>query len=327
MPTHQKPSPTATALVVASFGRHYTIETNNGTRMLCHTRGKSQKKAKKKAAVVGDYITYSLAGDEAVIDNIEKRRNLLYRQDTIRSKVFVANIDTVLLWIAADPKPNLTQINKTLVACEAADIAVQIVLNKADLPQAESVWQHIVQPLQNIGYTCHLVSSKHPSQTQAAWDTLLHTLENKKTFVMGPSGAGKSTFINQLVPNAKAATQEISTALRAGKHTTTATSLYWLNQLKPTTNAHEERTSAIIDSPGFQEFGIQHIKPEELAQHMPDIQRTAQSGCKFHNCTHLHEPGCCVISTALDDNNPLLSKQRWQMYATLHAELNQTKNY
>lgn len=304
-----------TALVVAGFGRHYTIETPAGERLLCHTRGKSRK----KAAAVGDSIRWSLAGDEAVIDSIMERRNLLYRQDEMRSKVFVANTDMVLLWLAASPLPGQMQLGKTLVACEAAGIPVQIVLNKADLPQAAAVWQQTVQPLERIGYSCHLVSSLEPQTTgAAAWQTLLQQLHGRRTFVMGPSGAGKSTFINRLVPDARAATREISQALRTGRHTTTSTTLYWLDA---------SRESAVIDSPGFQEFGIQHIAPQQLPAYMPDIHRVAQTGCRFHNCTHLHEPGCCVIQAAQDAHDTRLEKARWELYTRLYAELNAPPRY
>lgn len=305
------------ALVVAAFGRHYTIETPTGKRLLCHTRGKSRK----KAAVVGDTIRWSLAGDEAVIDSIEKRRNLLYRQDDMRSKVFVANTDMVLLWLAVSPLPGQLQVAKTLVACEAAGIPVQIVLNKADLLQAAAVWQHSVQALQRIGYTCHLVSIREPQTTDAtaqAWQALLHALQGKRTFVMGPSGAGKSTFINRLVPSAAAATREISQALRTGRHTTTSTTLYWLDA---------SRSSAVIDSPGFQEFGIQHIGVQQLPACMPDVHRVAQAGCRFHNCTHLHEPGCSVIQAAQDGQDNRLDAERWQMYTRLYAELDTSPRY
>jgi energy-coupling factor transporter ATP-binding protein EcfA2 len=83
-------------------------------------------------------------------------------------------------------------------------------------------------------------------------DHLLKALQGKTTLVLGPSGAGKSTLINLLVPGALAETNEISQALNSGKHTTTSTTWYWVD---------EARTTALIDSPGFQEFGLNHIDP------------------------------------------------------------------
>jgi ribosome biogenesis GTPase len=46
--------------------------------------------------------------------------------------------------------------------------------------------------------------------------------------------------------------------------------------------------------------------------------RTHLGECRFHNCTHLHEPGC-AIKTALDQG--LISAQRYRIYEQLMAEL------
>ena len=81
-------------------------------------------------------------------------------------------------------------------------------------------------------------------------------LADRATLVLGPSGAGKSTLVNLMVPGARAQTAEISKALKTGRHTTTVTEWHWIDR---------ERTSALIDSPGFQEFGLRHIDPARLA--------------------------------------------------------------
>ncbi len=94
---------------------------------------------------------------------------------------------------------------------------------------------------------------------------LLKVLRGKTTLVLGPSGAGKSTLINLLVPEARALTGEISQALGSGKHTTTASTWYWVDP---------DRTTALIDSPGFQEFGLHHIDRMQLAALMPTSART-----------------------------------------------------
>ena len=93
--------------------------------------------------------------------------------------------------------------------------------------------------------------------TACSFEALLARLHGHTTLILGPSGAGKSTLINRAVPGAAAQTGEISQALNSGKHTTTTTTWYWLD---------DARTSALIDSPGFQEFGLRHIDP---MQHAP----------------------------------------------------------
>jgi ribosome biogenesis GTPase len=132
--------------------------------------------------------------------------------------------------------------------------------------------------------------------------------------VLGPSGAGKSTLINRLVPQANAATNIISKALQSGKHTTTSTTWYWMDAAK---------TAALMDSPGFQEFGLHHIPATDLAACMPDIGAHADH-CKFYNCTHVHEPECGV-RTALAQG--LIDAGRYKIYSQLFEELSAPKQY
>ena len=135
----------------------------------------------------------------------------------------------------------------------------------------------------------------------------------KTTWVLGPWGVGKSQLINLLIPSANVATNEISQALNTGKHTTTSTTLYW---------ADAERQTAIIDSPGLQEFGLYHIAPTQLPACMPDIGAHAKD-CKFYNCTHLHEPGCGVIDAVTNGSETRPSSEnRYRIYRELFDELN-----
>jgi ribosome small subunit-dependent GTPase A len=136
--------------------------------------------------------------------------------------------------------------------------------------------------------------------------------------VLGQARVGKSTLINALVPNANVATAEISQALNSGKHTTTSTTWHWVDA---------ERKTGLIDSPGFQEFGLHHIPPMQLAQLMPDVRVHAQA-CRFHNCTHLHEPGCGVITEAQVQGRPShITPNRWRLYRELFDELSQPPRY
>jgi len=78
-------------------------------------------------------------------------------------------------------------------------------------------------------------------------------IQGERVVFVGTSGVGKTTIINNLVPDAKSKTGEISRVLNSGKHTTTHATLYQVN----------EETS-LIDCPGIQAFGLHHIHPEEL---------------------------------------------------------------
>ena len=304
---------TRSGLVVAGFGRHVLVETDSGQRVICHPRGK------KGQALVGDRVLWLPSEDEGTIEKIVERSNVLYRQDEVRTKSFAANLDLVLILIAAEPEFSESQLTRALIAAESAGITAVVALNKSDLVEPFGRAWNKLAPYRAMGYQVAPLAIKPKTSTQpddAQTQVLLDLLQNKKTLVLGPSGAGKSSLTNLLVPHAKVLTAEISQALNSGKHTTTSTTLYWVD---------EARTTALIDSPGFQEFGLHHIEPMRLSTLMPDIQAHAQN-CKFYNCTHLHEPGCGVISQVSSAAGPGdISAARYRLYGELFAELSQTR--
>ena len=307
-------------LVVASYGRHFLIESPDGRRTICHPR------AKKSSAVVGDKVQWLASEDEGTIERIDPRRNLLYRQDEIRSKSFAANLDQALILIAAEPEFSESQLARALIACEAANITPIIALNKSDLQEPfERTWQRLAAYRQ-MHYGVLPLSLRFSMDTDKA--ALFKRLQGKTTLVLGPSGVGKSTLVNLLSQESKVGsgelvkTQEISQALNSGKHTTTSTTLYWLD---PT------RQTALIDSPGFQEFGLHHVEPMQLAALMPDLAQHL-GHCKFYNCTHLHEPGCGVRERvdfeAKSPSSPDgISARRYEIYSNLFAELSHPPTY
>ena len=297
--------------MVAGHGRHVLVETPDGRRLICHPRGK------KSQTVVGDHVLWQATQDEGTIEKVLERRNLFYRQDEIRTKMFAANLDQVLVLIAAEPVFSESQLSRALIAAEAEKIKPIIALNKSDLTEPfGQAWERM-GVYRDMGYTVVPLALKPKAEGIAATElaAMLPLLLGKTTLILGPSGSGKSTFINRLLPGAQVLTNEISTALNSGKHTTTSTSLYWVDAGK---------TTAVIDSPGFQEFGLNHIEPMHLASLMPDIK--AQAGdCKFYNCTHLHEPGCGVLRAMQSENAPSISANRYKIYGDLFAELSQKR--
>jgi len=301
-------------LVIAGHGRHVWVETPDGRRLICHPRGK------KSQTVVGDQVLWQASEDEGTIEKVLPRKNLFYRQDEIRTKSFAANLDQLLILIAAEPEFSESQLTRALIAAEAQQIRPIIALNKSDITEPFArAWDRLLV-YREMGYTLLSLALKPKGDSTAATELkdLLDVMLGKTTLILGPSGSGKSTLINRLLPHADVLTNEISTALNSGKHTTTSTSLYWVDEAK---------TTAVIDSPGFQEFGLQHIDAMHLAGLMPDIKAHA-SECKFYNCTHLHEPGCGVISVVKNGNGIHgISASRYKLYSDLFAELSQAQRY
>ncbi len=292
-----------TGLVVASHGRHCVVETPDGERRICHPRGK------KSQVVVGDRVQWLASTDEGTIEKVEPRSNLFYRQDEIRTKSFAANLDQILILIAAEPEFSEMQLTRALIAAEAEHITPLIALNKRDLTIPFDRALVRLEPYARMGYTVLSLSLR-----DGDLGDLSERLDHKTTLVLGPSGTGKSTLINQLIPDANVATGEISHALNSGRHTTTSTTWHWVDA---------ERTTGLIDSPGFQEFGMHHIDAMQLAAYMPDFKPHV-AHCKFYNCSHLHEPGCGVQAAVTSGE---ITASRYKLYGLLFAELTQPAHY
>ena len=297
-------------LVVAGHGRHCIVETPEGQRLICHPRGK------KSAVVVGDRVRWQATGTgsgEGVVEHVEPRRNLLFRQDDWKTKSFAANLDGLLLWFAVDPVFSESQLTRALIAAGSAGIAATIVLNKTDLPGADAQRARLA-PYRAMG--CEVMELSLKPSPEAARALLMPRLAGRSTLVLGPSGSGKSTLINVLVPDAKAQVGDISQALNSGRHTTPPSQWYWVER-----GAGLEGGTALIDSPGFQEFGLQQIEAAQLPAWMPDLRAHA-GDCRFYNCTHRHEPGCAVIAAV---ERGEVSASRWRIYGELMDELARTR--
>lgn len=294
-------------LVVAGHGRHYIVETPEGRRITCHPRGK------KSDCVVGDRVRWQPSGDEGVIEHVEPRRNLLFRQDEWKIKSFAANLDQLLVLVAAEPVFSESQLARALIAAESAGIAARVMLNKADLPGIATARARLA-PYSRMGVEVIELALK--ARPDEARERLAPLLNAKATLVLGPSGTGKSTLINLLAPDARAQVGEISQALNSGRHTTTSTQWYWIDA-----DPRQTRETALIDSPGFQEFGLRQIDAAQLAMLMPDLRRHAGE-CRFYNCSHLHEPGCGVRA-ALERGE--ISGSRYRIYTEIFGELTQRR--
>lgn len=290
-------------LVVAAHGRHYLVAPGGDTRKLvqCFPRGK------KSEVAVGDQVSYeATSADQGVIVEIGERRNLLYRSDQYKSKLFAANLDQLLIVLATQPHFSEELLGRALVAAEANALAPLIVLNKTDIESELPRAREQLALCRSLGYEVVELSIKtRPDEARA---TLAVRMQGQATLLLGQSGMGKSSLVNLLVPNAEVATREISTALNSGRHTTTFTRLYPL----PT-------GGALIDSPGFQEFGLHHLTEGQLERALPEF-RPLLPHCRFYNCHHLREPGCAVLAALADGR---IAPRRHALYAQLVHEAEQ----
>ena len=296
------------ALLVASYGRHYLARPIDGDiRDLYQVTSRG----KQHLGAVGDILQVKETGPEqAVIESIAERKNLLYRSDAYKSKSIASNVDQILIVLATEPGFSPDLLGRAVIAAETAGIIPRIILNKCDLPNKLPQARKMLEPYQAMGYPVHEISVKHDP---ASVEALAQYVYGKVSVLVGQSGMGKSTLLNALIPDAAAQTQEHSKKLDSGKHTTTACRYY---DLPPKTTQGTTLRGALIDSPGFQEFGLAHLSESEL-QHAFKEFRPLLGACKFHNCSHGDEPACAVRA-AVEAGE--ISAQRVELFRQLRHE-------
>ncbi len=229
--------------------------------------------------VCGDRVEWRRAGDAGVIEAVLPRTSLLYRSDAFKTKAIAANVTQLAVVVAARPSFSPELVQRCLLAAEDQGIASLIVLNKTDLPETPAARERLA-PLVRIGYRCiELSALVEPAPLRPA-------LAGQTTLLIGQSGMGKSTLVNALFPGFDAETAAYSEALDSGRHTTTHTRMHRL-----------DGNTALIDSPGLQEFALQHIDAEALAHAFVDF-RPFLGQCRFRDCRHEQEPGCRLVAAA-----------------------------
>lgn len=269
--------------VIAAFGRRYLVELADGELLDCVPRGKKSEVAcgdvveiQRTAASTSDLKI----GAQGVIDHIVERKTLLYRSVAHRQKLIAANVTQVIIVVAAEPSFDDELLARCLVAAHDQQLSALIVLNKCDLAAQAEAARAQLAPYRNIGYNVLELSAKQDIST------LLPLLQGHTSVLVGQSGMGKSTLINALIPDAQAATREISSALDSGKHTTTHARLYHLNA-----------DSHLIDCPGVQAFGLHHLTFGGIEEGFAEFA-DYRGQCRFNNCRHSHEPGCALRMAA-----------------------------
>jgi ribosome biogenesis GTPase len=257
--------------IVAAHGRRYFAEDGDHGRIDCVPRGK------KSDIACGDRVELErIADGQAVIVRTLPRQSLLHRSDAWKQKLIAANVSQVIVVVATEPPFSDMVLTRCLIAAEHQALRAVIVLNKCDLADRVAACALRLKPFADLGYRVVQLAAAHDASALAP------LLAGQTSVLVGQSGMGKSTLINALIPGAGSATREISAALQSGKHTTTHATLYRL-----------DADSALIDSPGLQEFGLAHLSFAELEQAFVDF-KPYLGRCRFRNCHHDHEPDCAL---------------------------------
>jgi ribosome biogenesis GTPase len=246
----------------------------------------------------GDEVHVEAAEDDWMVRAVRTRTSRLSRPAVGRKReqTIAANVDVlVIVASAAQPsfKPGL--VDRYLIAAEVGGVQPVICVNKIDLVESEPEEAGAYRQLgvEVVGTSC---------ESGAGLDALREQLTGKLAVFAGHSGVGKSSLINQLNPDLELDTQEISESTNKGRHTTTASRLYAL-----------PGGTRLIDTPGIKQLGLWGVSPEELDYYFPEMQEVA-TGCRFRDCTHVHEPHCAVKDAVQDGT---ITRLRYDSYVRI----------
>lgn len=264
--------------MITRSGTRLMVEDEQGTGRWCHPRRRAGR------AVCGDRVHWEWPeGGGCVLTSVQPRRNEVTRRNRHRRlRTSAANVDQLVVVIAPRPAPQWGLIDRYLVAGAALDAQVLLLLNKLDLI---GPGDHVVEDLAiyaRAGYATLTTSAA----TGEGMDALANALRDRTNILVGQSGMGKSALARYFLPHQDIAIGGLSVQGSAGRHTTTQATLY-----------HLPPGGDLIDSPGVRHFDPPRLTSVEIQKGFLEFRPHA-GRCRFHNCTHMNEPGCAVIGAA-----------------------------
>ncbi len=255
---------------------------------------------------VGDKVGFIIepGKDTGLITTILPRNNYIIRRATRLSKashIIAANLDEAwLIATLAMPATSTGFIDRFLITAEAYHIMASIIFNKFDIynPRTLERLHQLTELYSGIGYKCYIASAFSGEGIQALRDRLM----GRTILFSGHSGVGKSALINAIEPGLKLKTGELSEYHEKGKHTTTFAEMFELAS-----------GGFVIDTPGIKEFSLTDFDRKEVWERFPEM-RAVSRHCKFHNCTHTHEPNC-EVKRCLEAGT--ISRNRYKSYLSI----------
>ncbi|MEH7094655.1 ribosome small subunit-dependent GTPase A [Neobacillus vireti] len=285
-------------IVKALSGFYYVLHNDN----LIQCRGRGVFRKNKITPLVGDEVVFQAENDlEGYILEVKERKNELVRPP-------IANVDqAILVFSAVEPDFSTVLLDRFLVLVEFNQIEPLICITKMDLTSDEerARIEEYAARYRGAGYEVILTSS----ETEAGIERLNPHIENKISVFAGQSGVGKSSLLNVLRPDLDLKTNDISSHLGRGKHTTRHVELIKVGN------------GLIADTPGFSSLEFTNIEVEDLTSCFPEIQKASEY-CKFRGCLHVTEPKCGVKSAVESGDIP---SYRYEHYVDFLQEIKDRK--
>ncbi|HBM45449.1 MAG: hypothetical protein UT05_C0009G0007 [Parcubacteria group bacterium GW2011_GWF2_38_76] len=294
------------ARVTVEYRGAYKVKNTDG-EYLAKITGKQMFDASRREdyPAVGDWVAIVLLDKEqAVIQKILPRRTIIKRKNINKSEaqIIATNIDEALIVESVGRDYSLNRFERYFTVATAGGVKPAIVLNKIDLISKEEldlILSEIKNRFEGIDYILTSIV------TEQGLKELKEYLKKGKTYCfLGSSGVGKSSLINKLLGKDIIKTENISTSSDRGKHVTTKREMYFL-----------ENGAIVIDNPGIRGVGMTdtNIGINDLFEEIT----TLAPKCKYSDCTHVHEPGCMVLSRLKSGE---LDENKYSNYINLKKE-------
>ncbi|MBP2240084.1 ribosome biogenesis GTPase [Cytobacillus eiseniae] len=265
-------------------------------------RGRGVFRKNKVTPLVGDEVVFQAENDkEGYILEVKDRKNELVRPP-------IANVDqAILVFSAVEPDFSTALLDRFLVLVEYNRIKPIICITKMDLTSEDQhkQIQMYAEDYKRSGYTVLLTSS----ETEEGIKELYPYLDGEISVFAGQSGVGKSSLLNALNPDLDLRTDDISSHLGRGKHTTRHVELIRMGN------------GLVADTPGFSSLEFMEIEMSDLNFCFPDIQLKSEE-CKFRGCLHIAEPKCAV-KAAIETGE--LPAYRYEHYKQFLQEIKDRK--
>ncbi|MFA5083971.1 MAG: ribosome small subunit-dependent GTPase A [Candidatus Paceibacterota bacterium] len=294
------------ARVIAEYKGAYKVK-NPTSEYLAKITGKQMFEAlsREDYPAVGDWVAITeLDAERAVIHGVLPRRTIIKRKyiNKNETQIIAANIDVAFVIESVDRDYNLNRLERYSAIAKDGGVKPAIILNKIDLISEEELDSKLAQ-IKNRFNDIDIVPTS--TITNEGLDELKKYILGRKTYCfLGSSGVGKSSLINKLFGESIIKTEDISLRTGRGKHATTSREMYFL-----------ENGGIVIDNPGMREVGMTDtsIGIDNLFEEITALAKK----CRYVDCTHIHEPGCEVLSLLKSGK---LDEGKYSNYISLKKE-------